>query len=230
MLIVCAVIGARHRKKVKKEEHAPYSNLYVIIPHIICIVVAAAMTQFSTFFLFTVPAVRSQCATITMIFITLLSIRGFLRSKKPMAFLVAVLMGMLAYCTREFFNDTDFSTFSVINMLAYFSLIAALTGIACWTFRSQDKDSIAGLGKMNVEEDSEAEAEETKAEKTRKTAKKPAEKKAEAKAEKPAGKKAKAKTDKPAEKKAAEKKPAEKPKKEKTAKKTAGKNSEIQDK
>ena len=190
MLIVCAVIGVRHRRKVKKGEHAPYSNLYVIIPHIICIVVAAAMTQFSTFFLFTVPAVRAQCATITMIFITLLSIRGFLRSKKPMAFLVAVLMGMLAYCTREFFNDTDFSTFSVINMLAYFSLIAALTGIACWTFRSQDKDTVAGLGKMSVEEGTEEEEAEAKAEK------KPDEKKAEAKAEKkPAEKKAKAKTD-----------------------------------
>ena len=216
MLTVCLIIGVRHRRKVKRGEHAPYSNLYVIIPHIICIVVAAALTQFSTFYLYTLPAARVQCATVTMLFLTLLSIRGFLRSKKPMAFLVAVLMGLLTYCTKEFFNDSDLSTFSVINMLAYFALIALLTGVACWTFRREEKDKIAGLGKAAIEKDSDAEKDPAKEseETPEKSEKKSAEKRTEAKTEKkPSEKKAGAKTDKPAEKKAAakaEKKPAKK--------------------
>ena len=204
MLTVCLIIGVRHRRKVKRGEHAPYSNLYVIIPHSICIVVAAALTQFSTFFLYTLPAARVQCATVTMIFLTLLSIRGFLRSKKPMAFLVAVLMGMLTYCTKEFFNDSELSTFSVINMLAYFALIALLTGIACWTFRREEKDKIAGLGKAAIEKDSDAEKDPAK--ESEETPEKPAEKPAK-EAKKTGGKTAEKKT----EKKKPEKKKDEKP-------------------
>lgn len=230
MLIICTIIGARHRRKVKRGEHAPYSNLYVIIPHIICIVVAAALTQFSTFYLFTVPAARAQCATVTMIFITLLSIRGFLKSKKPMAFLVAILMGMLAYCTKEFFNDTDLSTFSVINMLAYFTLIAALTASACWTFRSEEKDNLAGLGKAAVNEAEASAAEEEPAKKAEETPEELAEEPV--KGSKKTGKKTTEK--KKAEKKKPEKTKSEaktgKSKKEKAAKKPAKKNSEIQDK
>ena len=221
MIVVCAVIGIRHRRKVKSGEHEPYSNLYVIIPHIICIAVSAGLTQFATFFLYTIPAARAQCATITMIFLTLLSVRGFLRSKKPMAFLIAVLMGLLAYCTREFFNDTDFSTFSVINMLAFFALIAGLTGVACWTFRSQDKDSVAGLGirgkremdaaeeNMKKEEEKPEEKEaETEAEKPERSEKEPAEKKKEKKEKKKTEPKAgKAKTDKPEKTEAKAEKP-----------------------
>jgi len=258
MTIVCAVINAYHRRKIKKEGHAPYSNLYIIVPLVICIVVSAGMTQFASFYLFTLPAARAQCATITMIFITLLALRGYIKSRKPMAFLVTVLMGVLAYCTKDFYNDLDLSTFSVFNMITYFLLIAVMTGVACWTFRSPDKDHIAGLGKLAEEEVKAAEAAEEAEKKQKKSSKpktgtkKPA--KADAKTEaasksgKPAAKtEAASKSGKPAAKtEAASKsgKPAAKtktssksgkPKSEKSnkkepVKKPADKNSEIQNK
>ena len=237
MILICGIINIRHRHKIKKEGHAPYSDLYVIIPYLICIAASAGMTQFSGFFLYTLPAARAQCATVTMIFITLLAVRGTLRSKKPMAFLITVLLGMLTYCTYKYYNELNLSNYSLVNLLVYFALTAVFTAEACWTFRRSDEnaETQSEIPAPEAEEAAAAPAQEdaVKDAKPEKEAKKTKSEKPEKETKKSkAGKvqkTAKKKDIKEKETKTKETQPEETKKKTKK-KEPAEKNSEIQDK
>lgn len=144
MTLIVGVINNIQRRKVKRGEREAVSDLNIIIPLIICIVTSAIITQFASFYLFTLPAARTQCATLTMIFITVLALRGTLKSKNPMAFLITVLMGVLTYCTYQYYRKTFIDSFSLVNMTAYFVLIAALTAMACWTFKRPKTGALGG--------------------------------------------------------------------------------------
>ena len=146
MAVACIAINIRHRRKVKKEGHPPYSDLYVIVPHIICIAVFAFLTQFAAFYLFTIPLIREQFAAATMFFITLLAGRGALRSGRPVSFLVAVMMALLTYCTRVYYNELLLDSYSVPAVLLFIALVIFLTGAACWTFKRPDESILQSLG------------------------------------------------------------------------------------
>jgi len=242
MILVCGGINIRHRRKIKKEGHPPYSDLYVIIPYIICITASACMTQFSGFFLYTIPAARAQCATVTMIFITMLAVRGTLKSKKPMAFLVTVLLGMLTYCTYKYYNELLISSYSSVNALVYFALTAFLAAVACQTFRREKEDGTEDKAELTASEATPAQAEAAKKPAKEKKKKEAKEKPEETeKKEKPAktGKSKKTVKKKETNKKetkakaakSKETKPEVTKQKKKTKKKEpAEKNSEIQNK
>lgn len=242
MILVCGGINIRHRRKIKKEGHPPYSDLYVIIPYIICITASACMTQFSGFFLYTIPAARAQCATVTMIFITMLAVRGTLKSKKPMAFLVTVLLGMLTYCTYKYYNELLISSYSSVNALVYFALTAFLAAVACQTFRREKEDGTEDKAELTASEAAPVQAEAAKKPAKEKKKKEAKEKPEETeKKEKPAktGKSKKTVKKKETNKKetkakaakSKETKPEVTKQKKKTKKKEpAEKNSEIQNK
>ena len=133
LLICCIVIDIRHRRSVKRG-HAPYSDLYVIVPHLICIVTFAVLTQFVSFYLFTIKSARAQCAAITMMFIALLALRGAIKSRRPTSFLIAAGMLALVYLTPKYYNSLPIDAFSIPSVLAFFGMVTVLTAVAAWTY------------------------------------------------------------------------------------------------
>ena len=103
LLVICLIIYGVHRHKVKKG-HAPYSDWYVIAPHLIVITVSAVMTQFATFFLYPVGRARAVCAAITMFYIFLLALRGTIRSRNPKQLLIP---GFILVCAVRAFRRNN---------------------------------------------------------------------------------------------------------------------------
>jgi len=76
LLVICLIIYGVHRHKVKKG-HAPYSDWYVIAPHLIVITVSAVMTQFATF------SIPNMIAFFIMIaLLSALAVRAFRRNNQ----------------------------------------------------------------------------------------------------------------------------------------------------
>ena len=247
LILVCLIIDIVHRRKVKNG-HPPYSDLYVIVPHLICIVIFALLTQFVTFYLFTIKTARAQVAALTMLFIALLALRGAIRSRDPMAFLISAAMFIMVKITSVYYNNLPIDdTFSRMSMIIFFLLVAMLTTIAIWLFPDRGKRvknnryaSMIGI-KPASETPAEEKAPEKKASEKETSDRMPDEEK---KSEKKASEK-KASEKKTSAKKKSEKKTSEKEKsgkktseKMKSGKKTSGKkstekggeNSDIQDK
>ena len=139
LVTVCIIVNAVHRRKVK-EGHPPYSDWYVIVPHIICIATFAGLTQMLSFFMFSIKGARAECAAITVLFIFLLSLRGAIRSREPLDFLVSALLLVLVHLTGVYYNRLPIDSFSRTSMITFFVIIGLLTALAIWTFgKSSDR-------------------------------------------------------------------------------------------
>ena len=134
LLVICLIIHSIHRHKMKKG-HAPYSDWYVIVPHLIVIAVSAIMTQFTTFYLYSVGSARAICAAITMFYIFLLALRGTIRSRNPKHLFIPVFILVCAGLSARYYNMLPISSFSTINMIAFFIMVALLSALAVMAFR-----------------------------------------------------------------------------------------------
>ena len=132
--LICLIVALVHGIK-KRRGHAPYSDWYVITPHILCIMIFAGMTQFLTFFMFSIGKARVSCAVICVIFIFLLALRGSLRGRTVAAFIFTLFVFALIPLTNMYYNRLPISGFSRLNMSLYFSAVSALTAMAVLTFR-----------------------------------------------------------------------------------------------
>ena len=141
LLVICLIIYRIHRCKVKKG-HAPYSDWFVIIPHLIVIAVSAVMTQFVTFYLYSVGSARAICAAITVFYVFLLALRGAIRSKKPAHYLIAGFILVCAGITAAYYNRLPFASFSTINMIEFFIMVALLSALAVRMFRRKGRNAI----------------------------------------------------------------------------------------
>ena len=139
--MICLVIALIHRFKIKRLGHKPYSDWYVIIPHIIVIAVFAAMTQFFTFFLFSIGRARAECAVICVLFIFLLALRGSWRSRSRSAIIYTLAMLALAPLTQLYYHYVPLDTYSSAHMVLYFLYVALLTYGAVRTFPSKAQEN-----------------------------------------------------------------------------------------
>ena len=144
LLVICLIIYGVHRYKVKKG-HAPYSDWYVIAPHLIVITVSAVMTQFATFFLYPVGRARAVCAAITMFYIFLLALRGTIRSRNPKQLLIPGFILVCAGLSALYYNRLPISTFSIPNMIAFFIMIALLSALAVRAFRRNNQEETLNM-------------------------------------------------------------------------------------
>lgn len=131
---VCMMINIVHRIR-RKRGHPPYSDWYVIVPHLVCIAATAALTQYSAFYLYEIGVVRAQFAAVTVEIISLLALRGAIRSRKPLRFVVAGLLMVLAFLTGKYYNMLPIDSFSVLNILLFFTAVALLSALAVRMFR-----------------------------------------------------------------------------------------------
>ena len=138
--MICLVTSLIHWYKIKRLGHKPYSNWYVIVPHIIVIAVFAAMTQFFTFFLFSIGRARAECAAICVLFIFLLALRGSLRSRRRSTTVYTLAMFALVPLTQLYYHNGPLDTYSTVHMILYFLIVALLTYGAVRTFPQDAKD------------------------------------------------------------------------------------------
>lgn len=134
LLITCLVIHRIHKNRVKKG-HAPYSDWYIIVPHLIVIAISAVMTQYVTFYLYPVGKVRAICAALTVFYIFLLALRGAIRSKQPKDRFITVILLAFVGLTAVYYNKLPIDSFSIFNMIAFFIMVALLSAVAVRMFR-----------------------------------------------------------------------------------------------
>lgn len=136
LLLLCMLTFIIHRFRVRRG-HAPFSDWYVIFPHLIFIAVFAAMTQYMTFFMFTIGKARAQCAAATVLIIALLSIRGTIRSKRPAALIISTILVLMVPLAGTYYNNLPIDSFSMVNMIMYFVMVTFLSVLAIMNFRKE---------------------------------------------------------------------------------------------
>ena len=137
ILFINLIIFAVHKWKVKKSGHGPYSDWYVIVPHLICILLFMLLTQYLTFFMFTVGQARAVCAAVTISFIFMLSLRGLIRRKNKRSIITTLVMLALVPLSYKYYNMLSIDSFSYVNMAVYYAVIILLTVAAVRTFKDQ---------------------------------------------------------------------------------------------
>lgn len=133
-LLICLIVSAVHRRKVKKG-HDPYSDLYVIIPHVLFILIFMGLTQYVTYFLFTIGKLRSVNATIAISIIFILALRGLIRYPSKRNAAVTLVLLTLIPLTYMYYLRLPIGSFSVLNMIIYFAVNILLTAAAVRSFR-----------------------------------------------------------------------------------------------
>ena len=144
LVLISVIINIVHRHKVKRG-HPRYSDWYVIVPHLLCIATFAGLTQYVSFYLFTINSARAQCAAVTMFFIFLLALRGAIRSRVPFHFLIAGFLLIFVHLTGIYYNRLPIDSFSVVNMILFFIITALLSALAIHMFRQAGPDKDGSL-------------------------------------------------------------------------------------
>ena len=138
LLIICLIIYLVHRK-ARRNGHPPYSNLYVIIPHVILIVIFTALTEFLSYFMFSVVDARAISATLAILLVLLLQIRGLIRRVSFKNLVIALLILLLIPMMSYYYNGMGPASYSLSHTLIYFAIMAVLTIIAIRSFYRPEK-------------------------------------------------------------------------------------------
>ena len=129
LLIVCLIIYIVHKRRIQ-EGHPPYSNLYVIIPHVILIVIFAVLTQFLSYYMFSVPVARAVCAGMAIVCLLLLQIRALHRRKTAWNLVIMIFFLLFIPALVIFYRGLAATSYTNTNAFIYFLMMAVYTLIA----------------------------------------------------------------------------------------------------
>jgi hypothetical protein len=97
------------------------------------------LTQYLTYFMFTIGQARAICAAITILFIFLLSLRGLIRRKNKRGIITTLVTMALVPLSYLYYNRLPIDAFSYGHMAIYFAVILLLTAAAVKTFSEDDE-------------------------------------------------------------------------------------------
>ena len=143
LLLICLAIDIVHSIK-RKRGHPAYSDWFVIVPHLICIAVFAVLTQYLSFYMFAVAGARAQCAAVTVFFIFLLALRGAIRSRKPMHYLITLALLAGVHITGLYYNRLPIDSYSALNSIVFYIIVGLLSTLAVRMFRRDKKPVTEG--------------------------------------------------------------------------------------
>ena len=136
--LIIAIVHAIRKKKRPR----PYSNLYVIIPHCLLILLFALLTQYMTVNLFTVGVMKSVCAALTVFCIFMLGLRGLLRclrgreergyrnqakKKKIIGLIYLVFLAAACVLSYVFYKVSPLASYSTGKAIIYYGITILLT-------------------------------------------------------------------------------------------------------
>lgn len=153
LMIVSVIIGIVHLARRKKRTR-PYSNLWLIIPHILSIAVLTLLTMFLTENFFRIGMVKSVSACLNIGFIFLLALRGLIRLlrakeekgyktqgkvKKILGCIYTAALLVLTVLNWFFYKDSIFAFFTNTTGNIYVGSIIVLTVLAILIFPGRKK-------------------------------------------------------------------------------------------
>ncbi|MBQ6197035.1 MAG: hypothetical protein IJK47_06380 [Lachnospiraceae bacterium] len=133
LLLICLIISLVHRRGKKKSGRA-YSDLYVIVPHLIVIGLFAFITQFFTINIFSIGVARSVFAGLTVFVMFLLALRGTLRNRSVKNLVITVLLLLAAVADGLIYQRSELVSASGIRFAVYCVAMAGLTVLAVSPF------------------------------------------------------------------------------------------------
>ena len=133
-LIAWLTMGLVHRHQVKNG-HPPFSKWYVITPYLIVIANLTVLTAMLYYHLFVIDMVRVICASLTVLFVFLLSLRGTLRYRRKSSILLTSFLFFCFAITFLFFKRTKVLPFSWVSVTAYAIVTVLYSAAAVRTFR-----------------------------------------------------------------------------------------------
>ena len=134
VLLACLVIFIVHLRG-RRKGHPPYSDLYVIVPHLLLIAVFAALTSFSTMYLYTIGGARTICAAVTAGMVFLLALRALIRRRTKFNLLSALVALLFVPLTYAYYSSGMIKEHSMISFIASVAVLIALSVIAVRNFR-----------------------------------------------------------------------------------------------
>lgn len=153
LVLVSVIIGIVHAVR-KRKRTRPYSNWWLIIPHLLSIAVLTVLTLFLTENFFQVGMVKSVSSCLNIGFIFILALRGLIRllrateekgykpQSKTKKILGSILTGALLVLTVLnwfFYKDSIFSFYKDEMALIYIGGVILLTILAILIFPGRKK-------------------------------------------------------------------------------------------
>lgn len=133
---VCVVTDIARRRR-RRRGHPAFSDWFIIAPHLILITASALVTQSMAYYMFNIVTVRAQLAALTVFFVSLLALRGAIRSREPLHFLISAGILVLSNLTALYYKELASDSYSTLNMLAFFLAVALLSTLAVYMFKRE---------------------------------------------------------------------------------------------
>ena len=133
-LLACLISYLVHRRQLKKG-HPPFSKWYVITPYLVSIAGMTFLTALVTYHLFAIDMVRIVFASLTVLPICLLSLRGTLRYRRKSSIRLTAFLFFCFIITFLFFNRAEKLPFSWASVTAFAAAIGIFSAAAVRTFR-----------------------------------------------------------------------------------------------
>lgn len=124
--IFCLIIAIIHFVK-KRHGKGPFSDWWVIIPHLLLVVAFAILTQFCVKNLYVIDLAKAIPATATAAMILLLSIRAFFRNKCRANIIRILILAGFTLLTYFIFCKTTLTAYSIPRLILYILCTAALS-------------------------------------------------------------------------------------------------------
>ena len=143
LILICMVMFIVHFRK-RRRGHPPYSDWYVIVPHLIVIAVFTWLTMFIRYYMITISQAWCECAAVTLFVIFLLAMRGHIRYRNLRNAAISAVLLVLAIMMQLFGDKLSQNTFSTVTVVIFCGVITGLTILAIRTFfMRQDNSSTA---------------------------------------------------------------------------------------
>ncbi|MBQ9909960.1 MAG: hypothetical protein IJM50_00395 [Lachnospiraceae bacterium] len=134
VLLFCLVISLIHRRG-RKKTGKQYSDLYVIVPHLLLAALLAVLTVFFTVNMFSIGAARSVFAGLTVFVLFLLALRGTLKDHRPFNIAVTVFLLLVSLVNGFIYQRSALVTATVAHAVIYGVSMAMLALLSVLTFR-----------------------------------------------------------------------------------------------
>ncbi len=138
LVIVCLVIGLLHRRGRKWGRE--YSELYIIIPHLVLILLFGLLTFFFTANMFAIGTVRSAFAFLTVFVMFLLALRGLLRKRCAYNWAVTAFLFAASIVNAFIYQRSRLVSASGRHFTLYSAVMIVLTVLAVKTFYREKRD------------------------------------------------------------------------------------------
>ena len=136
--VICLVIYLLHRKG--RRMGVQYSEMYIIVPHILLSILFGLLTQLFTVNIFSIGIVRAFFACLAVFMLFLLALRGTLRDRCRRNWIITVFLLVVSIANILIYRQKDLIRETGQNFLIYSIAMIALMALAVSTFYRKQRE------------------------------------------------------------------------------------------